>query len=163
MHQCTRLWCTWPGTFHRQIPFKSTWFGPVVPSALSFKCIPWWHPPAKKWIYFTNIAPMHQMHQCTRLWCTWPGTFHKQIPFKSTWFGPVVPGAFRHQWSMTTHLIKNSNPTAESSLTRLDAKVKSHSSHILNTWGEYHLIFVLFKPRGIVLMYRINTCIMRLD
>ena len=24
------------------------------------------------------------LHQCTRLWCIRPGTFHKQIPFKST-------------------------------------------------------------------------------
>ena len=103
MHQCTRLWCTWPGTFHRQIPFKSTWFRPVVPSAFSFKCIPWW-PPLLKNGFISQI--LHQctkctnapMHQCTRCQCTRVGAFHKQIPLKNTYFGPIVPGTTHHLW-----------------------------------------------------------------
>ena len=31
------------------------------------------------------------MDQCTRLWCPWVGAFHKQIPLKNTYFGPIVP------------------------------------------------------------------------
>ena len=44
--------------------------------------------------YCTN-APNAPMHQCTRLWCTQVGAFHKQIPLKKhilwtycTWYNP---------------------------------------------------------------------------
>ena len=101
MHQCTK--CTnvtnapdsgapnqvhFIGKFHLKVP----WFGPVVPGAFSFKCIPWW-PPLLKNGFISQI-----LHQCTRLWCTWVGAFHKQIPLKNTYFGPIVPGTTHHLW-----------------------------------------------------------------
>ena len=93
MHPCTKCTNAPDSGAPNQVHFigkfylKVTDLDLLYPVHSCFKCIPWW-PPLLKNGFISQI--LHQcinapMHQCTRLWCTWVGAFHKQIPLKNTY------------------------------------------------------------------------------